>query len=107
MVRRPSSSRLLRRLRAREQEKLARDQERLAHLQPGGAPERPLAIESPPQVDVIAGATPCPLCGGTLRLIEHAAEVLAGVRLRVAHLTCTRCRTPRTLYFRLVEQTLH
>ena len=84
-----------------------RDQERLARLQPGGTPERPLPIESPAQVDVIAAATPCPLCGGTLRLAEHAAETLAGVRLRVAHLTCTRCRAPRALYFRLVERALH
>ena len=84
-----------------------RDQERLARLQPGGSPERPQAVESPAQVDVIAAATPCPLCGGTLRLVEHAAEIVAGVRLRVAHLVCTTCRTRRALYFRLVERALH
>jgi hypothetical protein len=107
LTRRPSSSRRLRRARAREEQELARDQERLARLQPGGTPERPVSIESPAQVDVIASATPCPLCRGTLRLVEHAAETVAGVRLRVARLVCTGCRTPRALYFRLVEQMLH
>jgi len=84
-----------------------REQERLARLEPGGTPERALPIESPAEVEVIAGATPCPLCGGTLRLVEHAAEVLAGIRVRVAHLTCTRCGTARARYFRLVGQTVH
>ena len=84
-----------------------RDQERLARLQPGGSPEQPLPVESPTQVDVIATATPCPLCGGTLRLLEHAAEILGGVRLRVAHVTCTTCRVGRALYFQLVERVLH
>ena len=84
-----------------------RDQERLARLQPGGTPARPLSVGSPAQVDVIATATPCPLCGGTLRLLEHAAETLAGVRLRVAHLACTRCRVARAFYFRLAERVLH
>ena len=107
MARRPSSARGLRRARAREQAELVRDQERLALLQPGGSPERPLPVESSAQVDVIASATPCPLCGGTLRLVEHAAEVRSGIRLRIARLACTRCRTPRVLYFRLAEQLLH
>ena len=107
MTRRPSPLRRFRRARAREETKLAREQERLARLQPGGSPERPLPIESPAQVDVIAGAKPCPLCGGTLRLVEHTAEIVGGVRLRVAHLACPGCGTPRALYFRLAEQALH
>ena len=84
-----------------------RDQERLARLQAGGTPERPLPIESPAQVDVIAAATPCLLCGGTFRLVEHAAEAVAGIRLRIARLACTRCGIPRALYFRLVGHALH
>jgi len=90
-------------VRAREHARLVRDRERLARLQPGGAPERPLAVDSQPQVDVIAAATPCPLCDATLRLVEHAATTVAGVRLRIAHVACTRCGAARALYFRLVE----
>ena len=90
-----------RRARARAQTKLVRDQERLARLQPGGEPGRPLTVDSPAQIEIIAAASPCPLCGGTLRLDEHAAETAGTVRLRVARLTCTACRTPRDIWFRL------
>ncbi|TMA52567.1 MAG: hypothetical protein E6J75_16665 [Deltaproteobacteria bacterium] len=103
----PRDSRPVRRQRAREQARLVRDQERLARLQPGGAPERPLQVESPAQVDVVATASPCPLCGGTLRLEEHAAERVGGVSLRVARLRCTRCGISRSRYFRLVNRELH
>jgi hypothetical protein len=106
MPRKPSD-RTHRRARARVHAQLVRDQERLARLQPGGAPERPVPVESPTQVDVIAVASPCPLCGGTLRLDEHAAETLAGVRLRVARVVCTACGTRRAFYFRLVDRTPH
>ncbi|MCC6847048.1 MAG: hypothetical protein IT294_01005 [Deltaproteobacteria bacterium] len=84
-----------------------RDLERLARLAPGGAPDRPLAIDTPPLVDVMAEGTPCPLCGGGLRLVEHAAETIAGARLRVARVTCTRCGIGRAIYFRLRETALH
>jgi hypothetical protein len=92
-----------RRARAREQVKLVRDQERLFRLGPGGAPERPIPVESPAQIDVIAHSTSCPLCGGMLARGEHTAERVAGVMLRVARLACTRCRAPRAIWFRLVE----
>jgi hypothetical protein len=78
-----------------------RDLERLARLAPGGAPERPIEIDTPPLVEVTVAATTCPLCGGTLRLDEHAAETIDGDRLRVAHVTCTSCGIERAIYFRL------
>jgi hypothetical protein len=78
-----------------------RDLERLARLAPGGAPSRPIDIETPPLVEVTVAAMPCPLCGGTLRLDEHAAETIDGERLRIAHLTCTTCGVARAIYFRL------
>jgi uncharacterized protein with PIN domain len=43
----------------------------------------------------------CPLCGGELRVDEHAAETVDGKRLRLAHTTCIACSSPRTLYFRI------
>jgi hypothetical protein len=84
-----------------------RDLERLARIEPGGSPDRPLVIDSPAVVDIRAVAKPCPLCGGPLRLEEHAATEIGGTRLRVATVSCTQCGTRRSLYFRLDESTLH
>ena len=78
-----------------------RDLDRLARLAPGGAPDRPIEVDTPPLVDLKAEASPCPLCGGSLRLNEHAAETIAGERLRVARVRCTRCGIARAIYFRL------
>ena len=49
----------------------------------------------------MATAQPCPLCAGSLRLDEHAAETIAGERLRVARVICTSCGIARAIYFRL------
>jgi hypothetical protein len=92
-----------RRLRAREHEKLVRDLERLARLQPGGSPERPLVIDSAAVVELRAVAQPCPLCDGPLRLEEHAAVEIDGTRLRVASVACTQCGVRRSFYFHLAE----
>lgn len=83
-----------------------RDLDRLARLAPGGAPDRPIEVDTPPVVDVRAEAHPCPLCEGSLRLIEHAAETIDGQRLRVARVTCTSCGIAREIYFRLPQQML-
>ncbi len=84
-----------------------RDLERLAQLAVGGAPARPLEIDTPPLVEVMAAAMSCPLCGGSLRLVEHAAETIDGVRLRVARVVCTACGVARAIYFRLREVMLN
>ena len=99
--------RAVRRAWARTHDKLVRDLDRLARLEPGGSPERPVEISSPAVVDVLAVAKPCPLCGGSLALVEHAAEEIDGSRLRVARVTCTMCRARRAFYFRLNEPSLH
>ena len=100
-------SRAARRAQAREQTQLVRDLEKLAALEPGGAPDRPVVVESVAQVEVIAMSRPCPLCQGSFRLVEHAAETVDGVRLRVARLACTLCGVARARYFRLEEAALH
>ena len=107
MAARTPKARTLRRARGRAAEKLARDRERLAQLEPGGAADRPIDVASPAQVDVIAEARPCPLCEGPLRLREHAAVTVDGVRLRAAHVACTACGIRRQMYFRLSEPSLH
>jgi hypothetical protein len=96
-----------RRAQARVREKLARELEALARLEPGGAPDKPLLIDSPVLVDTRAVAKPCLLCGGSMRLDAHTAEVVDGVRLRVASVVCTACGTSRAIYFRLDEPSLH
>jgi hypothetical protein len=99
--------RTMRRARARAHEQLVRDIERLAQLEPGGSPGRPLPVASPAVVDVVAAAKPCPLCGGALRLDAHEAEKVDGVRLRVARVTCATCGTRRAFYFSLSQPSLH
>jgi hypothetical protein len=99
--------RVERRAQARAHEKLVRDLDRLARLEPGGTPDQPVVIESPSVVELRAVAKPCPLCGGSRRLETHAAEKIAGVRLRVAWVRCTLCGTRRAVYFRLAEPTVH
>lgn len=83
----------------RTSEKLTRDLERLALLSPGGAPERPIVIETAIAIDNRARATPCPVCGGDVDLEDHTAETLKGVRLRLAHVRCRLCKRARVIYF--------
>ena len=75
-------------------------------MAPGGSPRRPLEVDTPAVVDLRAVASPCPLCGGLLKLEEHAAETIDGVRLRVAAVACTLCGTRRKIYFRLDQSAL-
>ena len=86
---------------------LARDLERIAALEPGGAPERPVPVGSPAQIEVIAARRSCPLCGGTLHVAEHAATSHGGVRLRVVRVRCTGCGVPRSIWFRLAPTGPH
>jgi hypothetical protein len=90
-----------RRAQARAQEKLARDRERLARLEPGGTPERPIDLESASQVEVHARALRCLRCDGDLRLDEHLAPAVHGQRLRLARVSCPRCGSGREVWFRL------
>jgi hypothetical protein len=87
--------------------KLARDLDKLARLAPGGSPERAIEIVSPAELEVRASSTPCPICQGELRVEEHAAETIGGLRLRVAKVVCAACRARRTIYFRLAGAMLN
>ncbi len=107
MTERKRRGRAERRLQARTEQRLTRELDRLARMQPGGAPDRPLVIDTPAVVELRAVARPCPLCGGSLRLKAHTAEVIEDVRLRVAAVACTACGSERSLYFRLEWPSLH
>jgi len=97
----PKRDRTVRREAARAAAALATNRERLFALEPGGSPERPIEVDAVPIVELRAAAVACPRCAGRHRLQEHAAVVLAGVRLREARLRCDACGSRRSLWFRL------
>ncbi len=70
----------------RELDKLADAREKLALASPGGAPERPITVESASVIESIAESLGCARCEGEARVEDHAAE--RGLRK-----VTTRCRT--------------
>jgi hypothetical protein len=104
VAKKPVRPRTGRRAEERANAKLARDQERLAALEPGGDPSRPVAVESASQVEPHALALRCLRCGGGNRLDAHEAVSVEGERLRVARLRCAQCGAPRALWFRLAPR---
>ena len=90
-----------RRVRERAARQIVRDRQKLANLEPGGSRDRPIDVVSSSVIPVRARATPCPLCGGSLRLDEESAETTEGKQLRAAHMMCVQCGVPRLLWFAL------
>lgn len=78
-----------------------RDRERLAALEPGGSPERPVDVSTPAVIEGRARSTPCVQCGGELSIEDHAVHADAHHSLRVVRARCRACHAPRALYFRL------
>ena len=81
--------------------KMAQDRVRLAELSPGGAPERPVVVESAAVVDGRARDTRCAVCEAGLDLDEHEVVAHGAVSLRRVRLTCKECHTPRVLWFKI------
>lgn len=104
MAKRNPTARNLRREAARAAEKLARDRERLARLEPGGDAARPVDVESASQIEPHALSAHCLRCDGPNRLEEHAAATVEGDRLRVARLVCARCGARRAIWFRIASR---
>ena len=100
MTKRPRTAR---RALARESAKLVEKKWKLAALESGGAPDRPIEVASASVVESHARALPCALCDGAVRVDQHTAEEHGGARLRVARVVCTRCGTPRAIYYRLAQ----
>ena len=75
-----------------------RDRERLFLLEAGGSRPHPIDVTSAAVIEIRARATPCPQCGGSLRLEDHAAE---SASLRRVELRCTQCGAPRRIFFRV------
>ena len=103
MSKKPSSPRTARRIVERDAKKLAKSRERLAALETGGGPARPIEVESASVIEVGAKGIPCARCNSPLRLEEHAACTFEGRSLRVVRLSCVRCGGKREVYFRIVS----
>lgn len=94
-------ARAARRQMDRDVEKFMRDRARLAALEKGGAPDRPIQVTSASEVEISARSIPCIQCGKIVRVDEHSAETMGAERLRLAHVSCPACGTKRTLYYRI------
>jgi hypothetical protein len=81
--------------------KLQAARERLFLLEPGGSPERPLAVSSAAVIEAQAESVPCARCDGKQDVVEHVAVTVGGVRLREVRLRCRQCATSRSLWFRI------
>jgi hypothetical protein len=86
--------------------KLAEGRLKLASVEDGGSPERPIDVTSASVVEPHAAGLGCAACGGSTRVEQHSAvtvEAASGVShsLRVARVRCTRCGVERDIYFRL------
>jgi ribosomal protein S27AE len=95
------SARNERRASERDAEKLARDREKLARLEAGGAPERPIDVDSASIIEPHALSMRCLRCDSASRLVDHTAETVGGTRLRAVRLSCGRCGAKRTVWFRI------
>jgi hypothetical protein len=95
-------SRAERRAAGRQLAKDLRQRERLAFLEVGGAPERPIEVVSASVVEPKARSMPCPLCGAAIRIDEHAARVVDDVPLRLVRVSCPMCGHDRVVHFVIV-----
>jgi endogenous inhibitor of DNA gyrase (YacG/DUF329 family) len=84
---------------------MVRERQRLAALEPGGTPRRPIEVVTAALVEPKARALPCAVCGEAVRVDEHAARTIDGVPLRLAHVSCPMCGHSRVVYF-VVRPTL-
>jgi hypothetical protein len=82
----------------REAQKIARARMKLALLEPGGSPARPIEVSSASVIEPHASSLPCPACGAQgVRVEEHAAEQ----GIRVTRVRCARCGARREIWFRI------
>jgi ribosomal protein L37E len=95
-------ARTARREAARDAEKIARSRMKLAALEAGGGPDRPIEVTSASIVEPHASSMPCAACGApNVRVEEHVAVTMDERRLRVTHVICQRCGARREVFFRI------
>lgn len=98
--------RAARRAAARAADKLASARRRLAALEPGGTPERPLDVISASVVEPHAASLECLACGrAPTRVEDHSVRFDGGSeatwRVRVVSVKCPSCGAERELFFRV------
>ncbi|HEY8429946.1 MAG TPA: hypothetical protein VIL20_16300 [Sandaracinaceae bacterium] len=81
--------------------KLEDAREKLALLEPGGAPERPIEVTSASVVEPHALGLGCARCAGTLRLEAHDALATEHGPRRRVRARCTRCRATRVVWLHI------
>jgi hypothetical protein len=91
--------RTARREATRALEKLAEARAKLARMEPGGDPARPIEVASASVVEGRAESHACSRCDGALRVHEHRTASGPRGTLREVELRCKRCGTPRILWF--------
>jgi hypothetical protein len=92
---------------SRQRERLFEARMKLALLEPGGSPERPLEVSSASIVESRAQAEPCLRCGAAPRCEEHTTLSTANGLLRVAHVRCPSCSAKRLFYMRIAAPVVH
>jgi hypothetical protein len=94
--------RTTRRAAQRELTKLEDAREKLARISPGGAPERPIDVESASTVERRALALGCARCEGETRVEAH--DAVAG--LRRVRARCKACGAVREVWLRIESRML-
>jgi hypothetical protein len=98
-------ARTIRREAERATDKLRQARVKLAALQPGGSPERPIDLVSASVIEPHAASMPCAACGARVRVDTHEAKTLGAGdvtrRVRIVHVRCVACGHERDVYFRL------
>lgn len=87
----------------RDHDKLVAAREKLASLEPGGSPARPIDVASASIIEPRASSQPCLRCEGPTLIADHEAATHEGRRLRVVTTRCQRCGSARKLYFALAS----
>lgn len=104
MARRPAKpvrARTERREQQRGLRREVRERERMAHVAPGGAADRPILVTSAAVIEVRARSERCVHCAGELELRRHTAPVAGEGRLREVELVCRVCHAARRLWFQV------
>lgn len=97
-----ASARTERRTAARDAQKLWALREKLLLLEDGGSPSRPRAVASASVIEPEALDASCARCETPVRVVEHNARIIDGMRLREVVVACPKCALRRSLWFKIV-----
>ena len=80
---------------------------KLADLEDGGTPERPIAAATPSVIESKTATKACPLCGGGVVITGHDVVQREGHSLRAVRAKCKLCHVERTTYFEIRAERAH